>query len=111
MGEWQNGLFGCFNNPGMCIFTWIIPCYTFGKVEEALGNDCLTCGLALLVPCLNIYLIIVNRGKVRDNKGIDGSLISDLLTVCCCGLCSLTQIAQEMSVSTPLGAGESISRS
>ncbi|XP_072051849.1 uncharacterized protein [Amphiura filiformis] len=110
MGEWNNGLFGCFNNIGMCIFTCLVPCYTFGKVAESVGDDCLLCGLALLVPCLNIYALIMNRGKVRDNKGIEGGLVEDLLMYCFCGFCALMQSAQEMAVSTPLGAGESISR-
>ncbi len=110
MGEWNNGLFGCFSNIGMCIFTCFVPCYTFGKVAESVGDDCLMCGLALLVPILNLYALIVTRGKVRDNKGIDGSLINDLLMVCCCGFCALMQEAQEMTVDVPLGAGDSIAR-
>ncbi len=110
MGDWSNGLCGCFNNIGMCIFTYVVPCYTHGKIAEAVGDDCLLCGLVLLVPLLNIYALITTRGKVRESKGIDGSLISDLFFICCCGFCAIMQEAQEMSVSTPLGAGESIAR-
>ena len=28
---WQHGIFGCFDNFGICIVTFFIPCYTFGK--------------------------------------------------------------------------------
>ena len=28
---WQHGIFGCFDNCGICIFTYFLPCYTFGK--------------------------------------------------------------------------------
>ena len=110
MGEWTNGLFGCFNNIGLCVFTYIVPCYTFGKIKEAQGEDCVKCGVAALVPCLNFYLFIMARGKVREDKGIEGSLVIDALTVCFCGLCAMIQTAQELSVATPLGAGESIAR-
>lgn len=111
MGEWSNGTCGCFNNIGMCIFTYFVPCYTHGKIAEAVGDDCLLCGLALLVPLLNIYALVTTRGKVRESKGIEGGIVGDLFMICCCGLCSIMQEAQEMSVSTPLGAGgESIAR-
>lgn len=111
MGEFQNGIFGCFNNVGMCVFTFLLPCYTQGKLSETLGDDCLLCGLALLVPVLNLYVRLMTRAKVRENKGIEGDLLGDLVCTLCCGLCSLIQEAQEMSVETPLGAGESIARS
>ena len=111
MGDWQHGIFGCFNNIGLCIFSYIVPCYTHGKTAEALGDDCLLCGLSLLVPLLNIYALVTTRGKVRENKGIEGSLIGDLLMICCCGICALVQEANEMGVSTPLGAAQSIARS
>lgn len=110
MGDWTVGLFGCFGNIGMCIFTCFVPCYTFGKVAESVGDDCLLCGLALFVPLLNIYALVMARGKVRDSKGIEGGLVGDLLMICCCGWCALMQEAQEMAVSVPLGAGESIAR-
>lgn len=111
MGEWSNGICGCFSNIGMCIFTYVVPCYTQGKLAESLGDDCLLCGISLLVPIVNIYARVTTRGKVRENKGIEGGLIGDLLCVCCCPFCAIMQEALEMSVSTPLGAGESIARS
>ena len=27
----QHGIFGCFDNCGICIVTYFLPCYTFGK--------------------------------------------------------------------------------
>ena len=79
-----------------------------GKTAEAVGDDCLLCGLALMVPILNLYALCSNRGKVREQKGIPGSPTSDLLTVCCCGGCALMQQAQEMGVKAPFG--QSMSR-
>ncbi len=110
MGEFQNGTCGCLGNFGLCIFTMCIPCYTQGKLAESVGDDCLLCGLALIVPLLNIYARVSTRGKVRENKGIEGGVIGDLICVWCCPICSLMQEAQEMGVSGPLGAGESLDR-
>lgn len=110
MGEWSNGLFGCFNNIGLCVFTAILPCYTYGKIRESQGDDCLMCGLAALIPCYNWYLFIMTRGKIREDKGIDGSLINDALLTCFCGLCTIVQSSLEVGVVTPLGAGQSVAR-
>ena len=30
-GQWQQGVLGCFNNMGICLITFVAPCYTFGK--------------------------------------------------------------------------------
>lgn len=110
MGEWQNGLFGCFNNCGLCIFTYFVPCYTHGKTAESVGDDCCCCCIALFIPLIDLYAICSTRGKVRESKGIDGSAFGDLIATICCPLCVVIQSAQEMSVETPFGAGQSMGR-
>ncbi|XP_076458694.1 uncharacterized protein LOC143292369 [Babylonia areolata] len=94
--EWQHGLFGCFDNLGLCIISYFVPCYQFGKNAEAVGENCLTCGIAFLLPLINILAALKIRGKIRELKGIPGSTVSDLLTFCCCPLCALVQEAQEV---------------
>lgn len=94
--EWQHGLFGCFDNIGLCIIGYFVPCYQFGKTSEAVGESCVVCGIALLVPLVNIFAALKIRGKVREQKGIAGSTINDLLLICCCPLCTLVQQAQEV---------------
>ena len=79
-----------------------------GKSAEAVGDDCLLCGLAVYVPILHLYALCSNRAKIREQKGIPGSTVSDLLTVCCCPTCALVQQAQEMGVKAPFG--QSMSR-
>jgi len=102
--EWQHGLFGCFDNFGVCIITYFVPCYTFGKVAEAVGENCLLCGLVFFVPLANLICMTSVRQKVREQKGIDGSFIGDLLLTLCCTCCSLVQEAQETSA---IGGGMS----
>ncbi|XP_031558041.1 cell number regulator 2-like [Actinia tenebrosa] len=109
MSDWSNGLCGCFNDVPLCLTTFCAPCYTFGKTAETVGDDCLMCGIATFVPLANIWFATQIRGKVRDQKGIQGSFVHDLAMVCCCSLCSLMQEAQEMGVKAPFG--NSIARS
>lgn len=95
--EFQHGLFGCFDNCTVCIITYLIPCYTAGKIAEKTGDSCLLCGLVQLVPLANIVCNALVRQKVRDQKGIEGSLVSDILVSWCCYCCALAQEAQEVN--------------
>jgi len=94
--EWQHGLFGCFDNIGLCLISYFVPCYQFGKVAEAVGENCVVCGIILFVPIANLIASLKIRGKVREQKGIAGSTFNDLLLICCCPLCTLVQEAQEV---------------
>lgn len=95
--QFQHSLFGCFDNCGVCIITYFVPCYTQGRVAEKVGDDCLTCGLIQLVPIANWYFAATIRGKVRAQKNIEGSFVMDCLTIWCCYCCAITQEAQEVN--------------
>jgi len=97
MGEWQHGLFGCFDDCKTCIISYIAPCYVFGKNAEKVGESCIMCALAIYVPILNIYAVTKVRGLIRERRGIEGSCFNDLLIWWCCGICALVQEAQEVS--------------
>ena len=94
--DWQHGLFGCFDNIGLCIISYFVPCYQFGKNAEAVGESCFMCGLAYICPIANIIAALKIRGKIREQKGIPGSTINDLILFCFCTLCVLVQEAQEV---------------
>jgi len=94
--DWQHGIFGCFDNCTLCLITYFVPCYQFGKNAEAIGENCLTCGIAVLIPLVNIVALMKIRGKIREQKGIAGSTFNDLLMICCCTLCTIVQEAQEV---------------
>ncbi|KAH9509756.1 Cell number regulator 3 [Bulinus truncatus] len=96
MAEWQHGLFGCFSNIGLCLITYFVPCYTFGKNAEAVGDSCLLCCLVFFVPFLNVLGLLSVRGKIRSSRNIGGSIITDFLAVMCCTFCALVQEAQEV---------------
>ena len=74
MGEWQHGLFGCFDNFGVCIVTYFLPCYTAGKNAEAVGSSCLLCGLVLFIPIADVIFPATIRQKNSRAKGNRGKL-------------------------------------
>ncbi|CAG5115422.1 unnamed protein product [Candidula unifasciata] len=92
----QHGLFGCFDNVGLCVITYFVPCYTYGKNAESVGENCLLCGLVYFVPILNFIFHTVNRGKIRTQRNIEGGFLTDCLAAWFCPCCALVQEAQEV---------------
>merc|ERR1712025_129647 len=87
----------CCDDLGTCIIAWLAPCVSFGQISEAVGtSSCFMGGILFLIPLVNIICWIKNRGAVREQHGIDGSLIGDLFAICCCPLCALVQEAQQV---------------
>lgn len=79
MGEWQNGLFGCFSNCGVCIITYFLPCITAGQNAEKVGESCCLYGFLSILGPIGIYTRAKIRGKVREQKGIDVSIFLSIL--------------------------------
>lgn len=102
-GLWKHGFCGCFDNFGMCIIAYFIPCYTFGKNAEAIGENCMLYGILMLVPLVNIIMAIGLRGKIRASHGIAGGVFGDVMSWICCPFCALMQEAQEVAGVTPQG--------
>lgn len=114
-GEWKNGLFGCFSNCCLCAITYFAPCYVSGKVAEKTGESFwLYCCLAL-VPIANIICGSKIRGKIREEKQIDGTNMNDCLVHWFCALCAIVQEATEVdaldSGSMAVHPAQEISRS
>eukprot|EP00918_Siedleckia_nematoides_P049213 GHVU01107907.1.p1 GENE.GHVU01107907.1~~GHVU01107907.1.p1 ORF type:complete len:111 (+),score=14.34 GHVU01107907.1:99-431(+) len=107
--EWQHGLCGCFDNFTVCIITYVFPCYTAGKTGEAVGDSCLVCGLLACVPFVDFVAAAMIRGKVREQKQIEGGFLGDLVLSFCCYCCVLAQSAQEVNAMG--NQAQSISRS
>ncbi|XP_064389115.1 uncharacterized protein LOC135337132 [Halichondria panicea] len=94
--DWNNGLCSCFEDCSTCIITLFVPCYTFGKNAEQLGENCVMYGLSWMVPILNIWCRTQIRGKIREQQGIDGSCLNDLLWVFFCEFCTMVQEARQL---------------
>ncbi|ESO12847.1 hypothetical protein HELRODRAFT_184849 [Helobdella robusta] len=105
MGEWKNGIFGCFNDCTVCIITYFLPCYTAGKNAEAVGKSCFLYGCLTCIEPIGCILRSTIRQQIREQYSIDGSFGGDLLCHMCCPCCALVQEAQELSA-----GGQSMNR-
>jgi len=96
--EWNNGLFGCFDDFGLCILTFLLPCITAGKNAEKNGNNCFLCGFLSILYCCFIGVITRTqmRGLTREQKGIDGSCFNDFICHLFCACCALIQESKEL---------------
>ncbi|XP_070566675.1 uncharacterized protein [Ptychodera flava] len=103
MGEWSNGLCGCFGNFGICAITYFVPCVTAGRNAEAVGENCVKYAiLSMCGPC-GIYFQAKIREKIREQKGIEGTFMNDCLMHWFCTLCALVQEAREVTEDSPGG--------
>ncbi len=94
--EWTDSLFSCFDNCGICILSFLLPCYVVGKNGESLGkNFCLIC-IGMEVPVWNVMLRVKIRGEIRGMQDIDGTMCNDFLAIIFCPCCSITQEAKEI---------------
>ncbi|KAK3108759.1 hypothetical protein FSP39_015023 [Pinctada imbricata] len=72
MGEWSNGLCGCFGNITLCLITYVAPCYTAGKNAEAVGDSCVTVAVVYAIcNIVGVYFAAKTRQKIREQKGIE----------------------------------------
>jgi len=108
---WAHGLFGCFDNCGLCIITYFVPCLTAGQNAEAVGKNCLLWGCLATLGLIGVYTIAVVRKDVREQKGIEGSFGMDFIVTWCCPLCVIIQTAQELGDGGQVQAqGQSMAR-
>eukprot|EP00918_Siedleckia_nematoides_P076216 GHVU01166646.1.p1 GENE.GHVU01166646.1~~GHVU01166646.1.p1 ORF type:complete len:116 (+),score=10.87 GHVU01166646.1:183-530(+) len=96
MSQWQQGTLGCFGNLGLSCLTFCCPCYVFGRNAEALGESCLFCSLCFLIEPAGFGASVALRGRLREKRGIDGSLTEDILCWLLCPYCTLCQEAAEI---------------
>lgn len=95
MGQFTYGLCGCFDNVGVCILTFLVPCYTVGKTADALGDSCLFCGAVYpLMPCVVGASL---RARIREKKNIDGDSLHDCLVHLFCPPCAAVQDHREIA--------------
>ncbi|XP_006817787.1 uncharacterized protein LOC102801122 [Saccoglossus kowalevskii] len=94
--QWKNGLFGCFGDVGLCIFTFFLPCWTAGRNAEGVGKSCLIHSLLCLVPVLGWVCQSGVRREIREQRTIAGTCCNDYLVHIFCGCCALIQENQEL---------------
>ena len=66
MTDFQSGLFGCFNDCGLCLITYFLPCITFGQNAAALGKR-------------NLLRFNIKMNQVKWTQHLATTAIRDLL--------------------------------
>lgn len=99
MGDFNEPLCGCFKDINSCLLVTFVPCglcYLQAKAVDNVTHD----GMA--VPCMLIYFAgclgaAVNRGKVREAFGYNGSFCGDCCLHCFCSCCAVLQEYREVT--------------
>ena len=95
MSNFNEELFGCFSDIKVCLAGWCLPCCVQAvAVDKANGSG-------VFIPYLFVCLLgciggAVNRGKIRDRFGIEGSFVLDCLLWWFCAECSACQEYREV---------------
>ena len=89
-GKWKQGLFGCMDNPQVCLcVTCCYPCAR-GLFYSKLGKNCVLYGLC------GGFCLEYTRGRIVAAKGIKEGLCEYGLKLLCCGACMDCQLFAEI---------------
>uniref|UniRef100_A0A6B2LTA1 Uncharacterized protein n=1 Tax=Arcella intermedia TaxID=1963864 RepID=A0A6B2LTA1_9EUKA len=71
------------------------PCQLAFQIAFVEGHECgpVDCVFALLC---GICCAVKVRGDIREKYNIEGSLVGDVLSLWCCGACSLVQHVRQL---------------
>ncbi|KAG6619549.1 PLAC8 family protein [Phytophthora cinnamomi] len=115
VGKWDAPFCGCFTHmvPN-CLMVIFCPCFSLSQVLSRLGMMsfgaalAITIMLGVLVACTGglghivfALWIWTARLKTRERFQIPGSCCEDYLAACCCGCCTLAQIATHIKSYKP----------
>jgi Cys-rich protein (TIGR01571 family) len=104
--EWTDDLFGCCNDPGICVYTWCCPYCAFGSVMQA-GLDksmCTECCIIWAIDAvtgLGCIYHMIERGAFRQRYGLPEKPCCDCCIACICGPCSTCQMGRHTKALSP----------
>uniref|UniRef100_A0A8C6L3U3 Cornifelin n=1 Tax=Nothobranchius furzeri TaxID=105023 RepID=A0A8C6L3U3_NOTFU len=93
---WDSGLFDCFEDASTCCYGfWCFPCLACTVTGRFGEFSCLpACDIFCGGPVPPVALAM--RVAMRNKYGIKGSIGKDLMTSCCCAVCSWCQMHREL---------------
>ncbi|KAH7110770.1 PLAC8 family-domain-containing protein [Dactylonectria estremocensis] len=104
--EWSKGLCSC-GPCDTCLLGTFLPCILLGRTSyrmqnpstqavRSFNNDCMIfCAIQCVTGCGWVYTTM-KRGEVRQQFGIQGSIMRDCCTSYWCGCCALIQLEEEV---------------
>ena len=91
MSEWSHSLFGCLEEPKMCVISWCCaPCQLSYQRAAVKGTECGPTDL-IMVWCCPLCFACPIRCDIREKYGLAGSSMSDCCVMYFCGICSIVQ--------------------
>jgi len=96
MGEYGSGLCSCFDDCGICIIAYCIPCYQIGSNIGHVNGEGVNWLWVLIGLCFPPCAIFYSRTQVQEKYGIEENVVSRLIASFCCALCALTQDSREL---------------
>jgi len=87
--DWSFGLFGCMDDWKLCLFTFLVPCYTLGRNAQFFEEDGVEAGIYYGLCCLGIGPIL--RWRLRLKQNLKGSMTEDAMLHMVCPCCALIQ--------------------
>eukprot|EP01089_Gocevia_fonbrunei_P020040 TRINITY_DN730_c0_g1_i1.p1 TRINITY_DN730_c0_g1~~TRINITY_DN730_c0_g1_i1.p1 ORF type:complete len:119 (+),score=12.68 TRINITY_DN730_c0_g1_i1:47-358(+) len=97
MGDFEEGLCGCFSDFTSCIITYFCPFIqgAFNKAEVD-GRDCTVCDFLCMCYSANVGVEYYTRQQIRAKFGYDYKSFVDCLLICYCTHCVICQHAREL---------------
>ena len=91
---WTHQLFGCLDDPRLCIFTFLLPCYTIGRNAEHFEEDGVVIGLFYGLGVIALGPML--RWRIRQKKNLEGNMLADVVVHAFCPCCALIQENKEL---------------
>merc|ERR1711970_1167936 len=92
--DWKQGMFGCFDDIGICCCGMCCnPCITYQTAEDLGKSGILYLLLGCVAPCIPALLL---RQEARSRYNIDGETGDDVLMSFCCTACVTCQTSAEI---------------
>ncbi|EFA74565.1 hypothetical protein PPL_00065 [Heterostelium album PN500] len=95
-GDWEHGLCSCCEDTHVCCISYLWPNLQLMQQRATIeGRQCefIDCLCATFCfPCAACHV----RHQITEKHGIDENIIMNILSVCCCTLCAITQHTRQL---------------
>jgi len=94
-GDWSSSICACFDDCGICVVVWLLPCYQMAQNKaDADFRECHCCDS---MHC-STTAIYYNRTQIKAKYGIAQDPCNDCCISTFCGHCAVCQQARHMKV-------------
>jgi Cys-rich protein (TIGR01571 family) len=103
--HWEHGIFDCFGDVKVCLLSGFCNLWQVAQQKATVEEHDCGIGDVMAVWCCHLCCLVIVRGKIREKYGIEGSTISDFLSICFCAVCAITQQTRQLEAKGNKPAG------